>query len=542
MRLLPHEIIYAITFFLTCGLFTITWDRRHTPGGTFLLGQLVALAVWVFGLFFEALSTNISTKVLWTQICYFGFIAVTPFFFLFILTYTSQSRVKPAIVISLFIVPVFILLSAWTNQWHHLLWSNIHWGSSQYNILIYDHGILYFIHSIYLYVLVFGGLGLLIQKISKSHPPYRFQLIIILIGCLFPILSGTLYLFNINPVPGMDIASFGFLLTNIVLVMGFTRYRLLDLVPIARETLIERFQDGMIVVDWKNRIIEINQPAKNLFRITQKDIIGKTMQELLPRSFNLEVLSHQSLPTEYCLSEELQTYVDLQVSGLMPGSSDSSGYLMIFRDISFRKQIELQLKIANESQQNQIDEINHFREILKDQATHDSLTGLYNRRPMDDILTHQLAQSHQHHQPFTIIVMDLDHFKNVNDEYGHQAGDALLEKCGKCILSSTRASDFSCRFGGDEFLMAFQNMSLPESQKKAEIIRQKLQAIVLQKENRRISVTVSIGIATYPIQGDNINDLISLADQASYDAKEKGGNQVVVAPLKENVQEHQDSQ
>ena len=529
MHILPHEIIYTITFFFTWAIILLAWPRRRTPGGWFLIGHLVALSIWVLGLYFEAISSTINTRVLWSQISYLGFTAATPFFFLFIFSYTDQIRPRISFILCLFIIPLFIDISAWTNQYHHLLWTNFHWGSIQYNILVYEHGPLYFIHVFYIYILVFFGLAHLLIRIQKSLPPFRSQLVIILIGGLFPLVSGTLYAFDLNPIQGMDISSFGFLLTDVMLSFGFAYYQLLDLVPVARDTLIKEIQDGILVVDWKNRIVEINQNAKDLLNIDCKNPLGKNYQDVVHLPIDLTKLSHQSNSTQLCLSTDSELYIDIQVSTLAPHSNNPPGFLIVLRDISFSKQIEFQLKKANDNLQKQINEINHLQDLLKDQATHDSLTGLNNRRLMDEVLASQLEQARLHNNPFSILVLDIDHFKNINDYYGHQIGDAMLKEVGKCIQSSTRANDYACRLGGDEILMTFQNMGNKEAEKKAEEIRKKLQAIVLNKENQQISSTVSIGIATFPVDGDILKELINRADQAMYAAKEKGRNRVVTA-------------
>jgi diguanylate cyclase (GGDEF)-like protein len=346
---------------------------------------------------------------------------------------------------------------------------------------------------------------------------------------LFPLVSGTLYALNLNLVPGMDISSFGFLLTNLLLSLGFSHYQLLDLVPVARDTLIKRVQDGMIVVDWKCRIVEINKNAIDLLSISVANPIGSIYQTLIPWQLDLYELSRQSQPSEFDLGEPVKRYFEVQVTSLAPQSTTPPGYLLVLRDISLHKETEFQLKKANEDLQDRIDKINQLQQLLKDQATHDSLTGLYNRRLTDEVLNRLLEEGRQSHQPISLLVMDIDHFKDINDRFGHQAGDELLEKYGKCILTATRKVDFSCRLGGDEMLIAFQNMSSQEAEKKADSIRQKLQAIVVKKENQSVATTVSIGIATYPQNGDSIKELINWADQALYMAKEKGRNQVVLA-------------
>lgn len=206
-------------------------------------------------------------------------------------------------------------------------------------------------------------------------------------------------------------------------------------------------------------------------------------------------------------------------------------------DVTGRKIAEENLRLKSKSLQKHIQEINLLHDQLRDQASRDTLTGLYNRRLMDTILARQFTLCQQFEQTFSIVIIDIDHFKNINDKYGHQVGDAILEEFGKCILASTRADDFSGRLGGDEILMAFQKMTVQQTLIKAEILRKKLGAIFVLGENHRIATTVSIGIAAYPMHGNSVNELISRADEALYIAKEKGRNQVVVASEVKSTQE-----
>jgi diguanylate cyclase (GGDEF)-like protein/PAS domain S-box-containing protein len=206
------------------------------------------------------------------------------------------------------------------------------------------------------------------------------------------------------------------------------------------------------------------------------------------------------------------------------------GTFGISKDITARKIADDKLRLQATSLKEQIQEVNLLQDQLRDQATRDALTGLSNRRLMDMVLTQQLAQCKQLKHTFNIVIIDIDNFKDINDNYGHQAGDNLLAKIGNCVLTFTRADDFSARLGGDEILMAFQKMPIKITLKKAETIRKKLGKIFILCENQRISITVSIGISAYPIHGSSVNELISRADEALYIAKEKGKNQVVLAP------------
>ena len=178
--------------------------------------------------------------------------------------------------------------------------------------------------------------------------------------------------------------------------------------------------------------------------------------------------------------------------------------------------------MQSKSLHKQIQDINQLHEQLREQACRDTLTGLSNRRMMDTILNQQIEQCRQLDQPLSILIIDIDDFKNVNDEYGHLAGDAFLVKFGDCIRSLTRTEDFSCRIGGDEILMTFQNMDLGQAMKKAEILHQKLCKVSIDGEGKQISTTVSIGIAAYPAHGVDVNQLIKQADEALIFSQGKG--------------------
>jgi diguanylate cyclase (GGDEF)-like protein/PAS domain S-box-containing protein len=523
-RLLPHEIVYIVTIVLSAAVMLLAWPRRKAFGGTYFLLHLFALIIWDLCLLLEAATIDKETKILWSQLSYIGVVSVAPFLFSFVMSYTTQKQIRPNFVAALFIIPVLVLVAAFTNSWHHLLWPGFNWGSSEYNILVYEHGFIYYLNITYIYVLIFFGIIQLFRKIAETKPPFRSQLWVIVIGCMFPILSGMFYTIGIDPVPGMDISAFGFLFTNLFLVLGFSRFQLLDLVPVAHDLLIERVQAGVVVIDWQDRIVDINDHAKSLFKLGPKDVLGNNMKDLIPWNLNLNSLSRSQEISEFALPDTKDTYVDLQVSSLNPKKNLPPGYLLILRDISDRKNAEIKLQKANEELVHQIHEINRLQKMLENQATHDSLTGLFNRHLMDEVLASLIAQSDRNKSALSIIVLDIDHFKEINDTFGHQMGDNFLKEYGECIRAAIRKGDFACRFGGDEFLIAFPNMETDQALKRANELRLVLHEIILVQEQVQVRTTSSLGVATYPHHGDSIAQVINAADQAMYSAKEKGRN------------------
>jgi diguanylate cyclase (GGDEF)-like protein len=167
-------------------------------------------------------------------------------------------------------------------------------------------------------------------------------------------------------------------------------------------------------------------------------------------------------------------------------------------------------------------------ESLSKQATRDPLTGLFNRRYLDEILQSEITRARQHGSTVGIIMADVDHFKDINDKYGHKAGDLMLQALGELFKKCVRTGDMVCRYGGEEFVVVMPGVSMSILGRCAKEIRSKCQALRLVYKNQDIRATISLGIATYPQHGSNGEDVLIHADQALYQAKRKGRNRVVV--------------
>jgi diguanylate cyclase (GGDEF)-like protein len=171
-----------------------------------------------------------------------------------------------------------------------------------------------------------------------------------------------------------------------------------------------------------------------------------------------------------------------------------------------------------------------LREKLENMALRDGLTGLYNRRFLDEVLEHDFAKLKRAGKRAAILLLDVDHFKRFNDTYGHQCGDEALRRVGATLAAAVRASDVVCRYGGEEFLIFLPECDLAEATVKAEAIRLAVAATPLQIAGKSMPpVTVSIGVAIFPDAADNRLELIHLADRALYRAKGAGRNRVECA-------------
>ncbi len=200
----------------------------------------------------------------------------------------------------------------------------------------------------------------------------------------------------------------------------------------------------------------------------------------------------------------------------------------IVEDITERKLVEEELRIAYAKLQKQVEEIQSLHSTLRDQAIRDPLTELYNRRYLDDALERELARAKRERYPVSLIMIDIDDFKGVNDIHGHRCGDLVLQRLASILIRCTRAGDIICRFGGDEFLLVLPTTPAKPAYQRAEKIRSAFDTETIVSEGMEIKITTSIGIANYPIHGNTSQELFTAADNAMYEAKKRGKNCVVL--------------
>jgi diguanylate cyclase (GGDEF)-like protein/PAS domain S-box-containing protein len=169
-----------------------------------------------------------------------------------------------------------------------------------------------------------------------------------------------------------------------------------------------------------------------------------------------------------------------------------------------------------------------LRETLRSQAIRDPLTGLFNRRYMEETMERELNRVKRQGMPLGVIMMDLDYFKQYNDTYGHNAGDDLLSALGSLVKSQIREEDIACRYGGEEFLLIMSGASVEVTMERAEMLRQAIKEMHLHYRSLK-PITVSLGVAVYPYHGNTSLQLIRTADAALYQAKQEGRDRIVLA-------------
>ena len=170
-----------------------------------------------------------------------------------------------------------------------------------------------------------------------------------------------------------------------------------------------------------------------------------------------------------------------------------------------------------------------LRETLRSQSIRDPLTGLFNRRYMEESLEREMRRATRGRHPVAILMFDLDFFKGFNDTYGHEAGDTLLRLVGQTLQRSVRAEDIACRYGGEEFTLILPEASLDDAVARADEVRRAIRALTIEHRRQPVgSVTISGGVAMFPDHGPTGTDVQRAADAALYRAKALGRDRIVV--------------
>ena len=210
----------------------------------------------------------------------------------------------------------------------------------------------------------------------------------------------------------------------------------------------------------------------------------------------------------------------------------SIGHIAFRRTLSLRKlreklkQSEVDLQQANDVLRNRLGEIQALQAQLQEHANRDPLTGLYNRRYLQTTLERELARCEREGKPLSLMIIDIDHFKRINDKFGHNAGDQVLRQLGFMLNVGARQEDVPCRYGGEEFVVLFPNMSTETALKRGEQLRAAFEQMVVASANGPVATTISMGVSSFPTHGASMDELTHCADLALYTVKRNGRNGV----------------
>jgi diguanylate cyclase (GGDEF)-like protein/PAS domain S-box-containing protein len=498
-------------YVLVCGAMTVAiayyaWRHRTAFGARPFALFMYALSVYIIGYSMELASADLAGMLFWSKVEYIGILAFPALYLVFAQEYTDQEKkLSRRIIFLLCAIPAVLWFFKIFDETFHLIYAAA-WvdAGGAIPLLAFTRGPLYLVISAYNMVLLTLGNLLLLAKWRFGSPLYRRQTTLIVAAGL--IIYG-MYIFYLTGIPlvptlkTLDINPFGYTFWSLAVGWAIFRYRLFDLAPIARDTLIERLSDGVVVLDGQARMVDANPEAHRIFGWREPPV-GRPIGTLMDRWIDPTLFTMMEKPVKQEIrmgKESDSVYYEITISPLGRIERQRVGYLFVAHDISERKATE---------------------QKLRELSLADELTGLDNRRGFK-LLADQLIQvALRMKLDALLFYIDLDGLKGINDTLGHAAGDRALVETGELLKNSFRSSDVVARLGGDEFVV----LAIESAAHSDQLMRTRLEER-LQSQNARpgrdYQLSLSIGTARFEWEKPaSLEWLLDEADKAMYQRKQ----------------------
>lgn len=509
--------------------------QRYFPGRDSFILMHGASLWWMLAASLEMTAQAPGCKVLWASMAWPGIVSVPTFWAIFLWQYVNSVRDPLPLrgMLGLTLVPVLIWLMALSNPWHGWFYGA---GTAPVSAqpgapIRYQHGPLFYTAAAYVYLFMAFCMGIVIRAALISSGVHRRHYLAFAFVTLLPWAANLSYvgygwmLFGFDPTPfsfAVTLAAFAWLIVGV---------RLFDLLPVARHLLLEALLDPVLVVDPQLRVIEANPEALKLAglqgdwqgrKLGDWPVVGADLQALLERQAGAGQGQLLTLTSS-------ARYFEVRIRAIERSTRNGPlvlGQMLYLRDVTQRHLSELKLAEALALSEERLRTISNLHEQLREQALCDPLTGLYNRRYLDEFFNRERGRAQRERTPIALALIDLDHFKRLNDEHGHLVGDDVLRGVAQHLLGSLRCSDALFRIGGEEFLLILPGADAGEARQRLDAICQSLAAQPLPTRGGARQVTLSAGLAMWPEQGRALDELLQAADSALYQAKHAGRNRV----------------
>lgn len=469
--------------------------------------MMFSLALWTSSIAFGMLTSTETAATVWIIFRMIGVILCPLFWFLFALQFSNREKwLSLWAIAGLSLVPLISILLLFTNEHHQLFVQS--YGFAPYgNFLIDETWILgpyFWVHFAYSYTLTLVGDFFILQQAFRLSHTYRRQAVALTLAALFPLVTNVSYSFHLIPALKINYDPLGLVISGMLIGWALFFNKLFDLTPIARQILVENMIDGMIVVDQSDRIVDLNPAAQHIFNLGL-EVIGTSIN-----SYSLDQLE----PNPQQNGEETISYT------YEPEGKNSS-YAVLVSPIYWRgRNLGKLITIRNITDQKR------FESQLHQLAITDSLTGLTNHRHFYELLRMEINRARRLEHPLSAILFDIDHFKQINDQYGHLVGDQILRDLAHKCKTELRPYDIFARYGGEEFTILMPETNLPEAFVIAERLRNQVGSHLFATNAGVLHVTISLGISILDLNDptQTFEDLIEQADSAMYHAKKTGRN------------------
>lgn len=481
---------------------------KDSPGvGYYILATFFS-AVFTFAYAFELSSTSLEQIKFWLRIEYLA-MPFIPLLMLFMCLEYVGKKLNQLTGFLLLLIPLTTVFMMNTNDLHHFYYSSVSLRQDiPFAVLDLDYGPWFYVHSLYVFLCLVISIVILLIQAKKSLFKFRMQILLMVTGLLMPIVANHFYLNDLSPY-GIDLGPVSMSLAFLFHGTALLSYQMFDVAPIARDTVFENMKEGVIVLNQEKAIVDFNKAIVKVIPVLNNNVIGKTVTDVMNTNQRLAKIlqSEQECDFEILIDGEV-SHFHIRFTPVETLNHSSIGQIITFVDVTER--VTMQGK-------------------LQQLASVDGLTQIFNRTFL--VKKWELNYERFHNKNVTVIMFDVDHFKKVNDNFGHEVGDIVLAKVAKMAKETLREIDVIGRYGGEEFIIYLPDTSILEGYEVANRIRERIASTPIPFNNQDIRVTSSFGISSAMIlleedPRQTLQALMRQADQALYEAKRNGRNRV----------------
>lgn len=518
-----YRFFFPVIFSTVIAIFAYTRRKQTLAAGILFVLMLLAV-LWSIFYIMELSAISEQAQYFANDLSYIPIVTVPAVLLIFILLTTGKiDLLNRRRIIILFIIPAITLLLVWTSKHHHLFYKSISFvPETARNVMTIERGLFYWIFIAYAYFCLLACTIIAFNRILKTTGVYKNQAVIMSLGTIIPWI-GSVSDILFGTIKHIHFMQVSFVLAGIVFMVGINKFKIISISPIARDKIVDRMTDFMLVINEQNLVIDINHAFLTFLGKNQDDILGCNPESFFPSweslTASIEEDTSGTIEVKTSASGAI-SFLDVSRIPLYTGRrNEQIGTLFMMNDISDQVLNEKKLK-------NQLATITALEKELKEQAIRDSLTGLYNRRYLDEISHQMFSRAQRDNEKLAIMFLDIDNFKALNDEFGHKTGDDVLKQLSRILLENVRSSDVVCRFGGEEFIVLFPNTSRENAIEHGEMLRKLFESDQIPAADTLVKLTFSAGIAVFPDDGDDKQILIDAADRTMYEAKRAGKNRI----------------
>lgn len=397
-QLNPYAVALIGSALISAAIAVRAWHHRDITGSMSFIMLMAGITVWSFGYAMATGTRDLEGRVFWAQVQYLGMFIVPIAFPIFVFQYTGFEKwVTRRNVVLLSVVPLTTLILVWTNASHGLIWAKIELvPKPDISLLNLQYGLFFWVHYADYYVVLALCAILLLRTMFRSPGLPRNQAAIILLGGFFPWLGNALYMLRLAPFPDLDLTSFGYCLSGLIASWGLFRYHFMDIVPVARDKVVDNMRDGVIVLDARSRVADINPAAQDLLGRTGTELIGQTVDQVLRLYPDLVSACHATVEKQVSITweqGETARYFDARTLPLLGRRSQITGWLIVLHDVTERWLAEFRQAAAMEELRRAKDAAevaNRAKSVFLAHMSHELRTPLTAILGFTDLMIHDL--------------------------------------------------------------------------------------------------------------------------------------------------------